>query len=158
MDAVLAAPSARPAAAPTQRSGLSSGGASSFGATTPFSTGGNSAPAIEPLDLDSINQQVSTGFCESRQQLRQEVAARLDGAEGRSVVRVRIGMTFESRTAEMSTLPTFLRGSLVGSGVFNGEVTIELPGAFNKASVEEMMERLPDFSPGSAKVTLTLGD
>jgi hypothetical protein len=66
-------------------------------------------------------------------------------------------MTFESRTVEMSTLPTFLRGSLAGSGTFNGEVTLEFPGSFTKAAVEDMMERLPDFSPGSAKVTLTLG-
>jgi hypothetical protein len=112
---------------------------------------------IDPLPLGPTEQQLSTGFCESRQQLRQEVAARLDQAESSSVVRVRIGMTFESRTAEMSTLPTFLRGSLTGYGTFNGEVTLEFPGSFTKATVEDMMERLPDFSPGSAKVTLTLG-
>jgi hypothetical protein len=56
----------------------------------------------------------------------------------------------------MSTLPSFLRGSLTGTGTFNGEVTFEFPGSFNKAAVEAMMERLPDFAPGSAKVTLTL--
>jgi hypothetical protein len=65
-------------------------------------------------------------------------------------------MTFESRTAEMSNLPSFLRGSLTGAGAFSGEVTLEFPGSFTKAAVEDMMERLPDFSPGSAKVTLTI--
>jgi hypothetical protein len=36
-------------------------------------------------------------------------------------------------------------------------VAFDFPGTFTKANVEEMMERLPDFAPGSAKVTLTLG-
>lgn len=159
MDAVLAAPSSRPATVPTPRPihSTNAAGSSSTGSTGAVPIGSNSTPTTEPLDLGSLNQQVSTGFCDSRQQLRQEVAARLDQAEGRPVVRVRIGMTFESRTAEISTLPTFLRGSLAGSGMFNGEVTLEFPGSFNKAAVEDMMERLPDFSPGSAKVTLTLG-
>jgi hypothetical protein len=64
----------------------------------------------------------------------------------------RAGLTlFEHPTA----LVTYVL--LTGTGTFNGEVTFEFPGSFNKAAVEAMMERLPDFSPGSAKVTLTLG-
>jgi hypothetical protein len=153
MDAVLVEPSARPAATLSPRP-QPSGGATTIAALSRAAGGiGN----IDSLPLGPTAQQVSTGFCESRQQLRQEIAARLDQADGRPVVRVRIGMTFESRTVEMSTLPTFLRGSLAGSGTFNGEVTLEFPGSFTKAAVEDMMERLPDFSPGSAKVTLTLG-
>src|SRR5258708_6566377 len=62
--------------------------------------GGGGFGGIDPLPLGPTDQQLSTGFCEPRQQLRQEIAARLDQAEGRPVVRVRIGMTFESRTAE----------------------------------------------------------
>lgn len=152
MDAALAAPSARPAATSTPRPPPTGG----IPPVIPPSGGSGGLGGSDPLPLGSTEQQLSTGFCDSRQQLRQEVAGRLDQAEGRSVVRVRIGITFESRTSEMSTLPSFLRGSLTGSGTFNGEVTLEFPGSFNKAAVEDMMERLPDFSPGSAKVTLTL--
>jgi hypothetical protein len=157
MDAALAAPSARPAS-PGAASGGSGVSVAPVSPTTgPAGGSGSSAPASGGLlNIGATEQQVSTGFCESRQQLRQEVAARLDQVEGRPAVRVRIGMTFESRAAEMSTLPTFLRGSLTGAGTFNGEVTLEFAGSFTKAAVEDMVERLPDFSPGSAKVTLTL--
>ena len=72
------------------------------------------------------------------------------------MIRVRIALLWDSRTVEMSTLPAFLRGSLTGTGNFSGDVSLDFPGSFTKAAVEEMMERLPDFAPGSAKVTLTL--
>lgn len=151
MDATLAAPLARPVTTPSPRPQPPAGPTPS---PTPGSGGGSGG--IDPLPIGPTDQQLSTGFCESRQQLRQEVAARLDQSEGRPVVRVRIGMTFEARTAEMSNLPSFLRGSLTGTGTFSGEVTLEFPGSFTKTAVEDMMERLPDFSPGSAKVTLTI--
>jgi hypothetical protein len=156
MDASLAPPSARPANTSVPRTAATNytGG---IAAATVTAAHPGSPSANGQSTLGIAERQVSTGFCDSRQQLRQEIAARLDQTEGLSVVRVRIGMTFESRSAEMSTLPAFLRGSLAGSGTFNGEVTLEFPGTFTKAAVEDMMERLPDFSPGSAKVTLTLG-
>jgi hypothetical protein len=156
MDATLAAPSARPASAPSSKPVLIGIDVVTPPAHAPASTPATSGP-FGSLDIGVSEQQVSTGFCDSRQLLRQEVASRLDQAEGRAVTRVRIGMTFEARTAEMSTLPAFLRGSLTGHGTFSGEVTLEFAGPFTKAAVEEMMERLPDFTPGSAKVALALG-
>mgnify|MGYP000184201014 CR=1 FL=1 len=158
MDAAFAAPSARPAAAPVEKptSNASTGGFTPPPSSTP--TGGGTATApVEVFPFASSAQTLTTGFCDSRQSLRQEVAAKLDQADSQTVIRVRIGITFDPRTADMSTLPSFLRGSLTGAGLFSGEVTLEFPGSFNKAAVEAMMERLPDFAPGSAKVTLTLG-
>jgi len=160
MDAAFAAPSARPAAAPVEKpasSSASAGGITPSSTSAPTGGGGAHVTPAEAFPFASSAQTLTTGFCDSRQALRQEVAAKLDQADGQSVVRVRIGIAYESRTADMSTLPSFLRGSLTGTGTFNGEVTFEFPGSFNKAAVEAMMERLPDFSPGSAKVTLTLG-
>ena len=159
MDAAFAAPSARPTAAPAEKPAPSFlfGGATPHPAPAPIA-GGSPAPQPSPdLPFGAVAQTLTTGFCDSRQALRQEVAARLDQAEDQTVVRVRIGIAYENRTADMSTLPSFLRGSLTGTGTFNGEVTFEFTGSFNKAAVEAMMERLPDFAPGSAKVILTLG-
>ena len=157
MDAALAAPSARPAAASSAKAISAGDGGDSFAtSSTPSSALAALAP-YDSFDLGPSEQQISTGTCSSRQQLRQEVASRLDQVEGRSALRIRIGIAFDSRAAEMSTLPTFLRGSLTGSGTFSGETTLEFVGPFTKAAVEAMIERLPDFSPGCAKVTLTLG-
>lgn len=157
MESTFSAPSARPAAATVEKP-TTTGSAGGFGQpASAMPGGGGGAPAtIEVLPFTNSGQTLTTGFCESRQTLRQEVAAKLDQAEGQTVVRVRIGITFDARTSDMSTLPSFLRGALAGAGTFSGEVTFEFPGSFNKAAVEAMMERLPDFAPGSAKVTLTL--
>jgi hypothetical protein len=55
---------------------------------------------------------------------------------------------------DVASLPAFLRGSLGGTGKFSGEAALEFAGPFTKAQVEEMVERLPDFSPGSCRLTL----
>ena len=57
---------------------------------------------------------------------------------------------------DISALPAFIRGSLTGAGKFEGEAAIEFNGLFSKAQIEAMVERLPDFTPGSCRVTLTL--
>ena len=74
--------------------------------------------------------------------------------EGRRIVSVRIALTFDERTLETGSLPSFLRGSLTGPAKFSGEAELEFSGVFTKAQVEEMVERLPDFTPGSCRVKL----
>ena len=157
MDAVLAAPSARPAAVASQRiqpagapSPAFAGSSGSFRGSSE-STGEGMQFLFTPSD-----EQLATGSCASRQELRQQIAAKLDGLADRPVIRIRIGLLWDARTDEMSNFPAFLRGSLTGTGTFSGEVILEFPGSFTKAAVEDMVKRLPDFSPGSAKVTLTL--
>ena len=97
---------------------------------------------------------VATSFLPSRQQIRQDVARLLEEQEGRRVVSVRIALTFDERTLETGSLPSFLRGSLSGPAKFSGESALEFSGVFTKPQVEEMVERLPDFTPGSCRVTL----
>jgi energy-coupling factor transporter ATP-binding protein EcfA2 len=157
MDSSLATPSARPAISPTGKSQPAA--AKSLAGITGNqgqNSGQDSSGGNDALPFGSTQEQVSTVSCPSRQELRQQIAAKLDGLAGRTVIRVRIGLLWDDRTIEMSTLPAFLRGSLTGTGAFSGEVILNFSGSFNKAAVEEMIERLPDFSPGSAKVTLTL--
>ncbi len=151
MDSTLAAPSARPATTPTGKPQPVAPSPQPAGPSNSNQPGDN-----PPFPFAPNEEQVSTTFCNSRQEIRQQVAAKLDGVTGRPVARVRIRLSWDARTDEMSTYPAFLRGSLTGMGTFSGEVTFDIPGSFTKASVEEIMERLPDFAPGSAKVTLTL--
>ncbi|MFA5262785.1 MAG: hypothetical protein WC378_03100 [Opitutaceae bacterium] len=152
MDSTLTTPSAHPATTPIGKPQPAIAMPSADVTSNPSQGGG-----YDSFPFASSQEQVSTTSCPSRQELRQQIAAKLDGLAGRSVVRVRVGLLWDARTVEMSTLPTFLRGSLTGTGAFSGEVVLDFSGSFTKAAVEDMMERLPDFSPGSAKVTLTLG-
>ncbi|MGD0262973.1 MAG: hypothetical protein ABSD29_24680 [Verrucomicrobiota bacterium] len=127
---------ARPATAPT------TGGASTAGTA-------NTSTTPQPPTED-----VGTSFLPSRQQLRQEVARLLEENEDSRIVSVQIALTFDARTVEVSALPSFLRGSLTGIASFHGESALQFSGIFTKAQVEEMVERLPDFSPGSCRVKL----
>ncbi len=156
MEAALAAPTARHAAPVLRPVPAGAGSGATAPTTSPLGTGAGGTILDGSLFVGAADEQVSTSICDSRQLLRQEVASRLDQANGRAMVRLRIAMNFEARSAEMSTLPSFVRGSLTGTGNFYGEVTLEFSGPLTKAAVEEMMERLPDFTPGYAKVTLIL--
>jgi hypothetical protein len=43
---------------------------------------------------------------------------------------------------------------LTGNASFHGESALQFSGVLTKAQVEEMVERLPDFTPGSCRVKL----
>ena len=104
-------------------------------------------PAAQPL---------STTFLPTRLEVRQQVASLLNDHQGRRIFSVRFALTYNERTTEVSTLPSLVRGSLSGLGKFAGEASLEFAGPFTKAQVEDMVERLPDFSPGACRVTLGL--
>jgi len=116
------------------------------------STAGSTAPSA--TTTQPATETVATPFLPSRQQLRQEVARLLGEQEGRRIVSVRIALTFDERMLESGSLPSFLRGSLTGPAKFSGESALEFAGVFTKPQVEEMVERLPDFTPGSCRVAL----
>lgn len=99
-------------------------------------------------------ESVSTGFLRTRQQVRQEVARILDVQAGAHVVEVKFAISYDPRHMDMGALPTFIRGTLTGTGTFSGEAALSFTGAFSKAQVEEMVERLPDFTPGACRITL----
>jgi hypothetical protein len=86
--------------------------------------------------------------------MRQAIARLLEQQEGRRIVSVRIALTFDERALDTGSLPSFLRGSLTGPAQFSGESALEFSGVFTKPQVEEMVERLPDFTPGACRVTL----
>jgi hypothetical protein len=99
---------------------------------------------------------LATAFLRSRQQIRQEIARLLEDHADCNIVGIRIALTFDERALDVGSLPSFLRGSLSGPGKFTGEAALEFAGAYTKAQVEEMIERLPDFVPGACRVTLAI--
>jgi hypothetical protein len=115
------------------------------------STTGTMTPAATP---QTATTDVGTSFQPSRQQLRQEVARLLGENEDSRIVSVQIALTFDERTVDVSTMPSFLRGSMTGVAAFHGESALQFSGVFTKAQVEDMVERLPDFTPGSCRVKL----
>jgi len=134
--------------------------------TTPAATGATTATTTQHATTGTTTattspsqpaaQPVSTTFLPTRLEVRQQVASLLNDHPDRRILSVRFALTYNERTAEVSTLPSLLRGSLSGAGKFAGEASLEFAGPFTKAQVEEMVERLPDFSPGACRVTLGL--
>ena len=125
------------------------------GPPVPLPPGLGSLPGFESppsLGVDTV----STSFLRTRQQVRQEVARLLESRTDPRVEKVRVALAYEERETEMSSLPSFIRGTLSGIGRFAGEASLEFSGAFSKAETEEMLERLPDFAPGACRVTLTI--
>ena len=117
----------------------------------PGSTVGSTTTTTTPQPSTT---DVGTSFLPSRQLLRQEIARLLDENQDSRILSVQIALTFDERTVDVSALPSFLRGSLTGVAAFHGESALQFSGVFTKAQVEDMVERLPDFTPGSCRVKL----
>ena len=121
----------------------------------PLPAGPATLPGLESVQSPGADT-VSTSFLRTRQQVRQEVARLLESRTAPRVEKIRVALTYEEREAEISTLPSLIRGTMNGIGRFAGEASLEFSGAFSKAETEEMLERLPDFTPGACRVTLTV--
>lgn len=150
-EATLIAPFDQPSAErPRPHSTPSPGGGSQSGPPLPPAWPNPDSPSPEG------GATLQTTFLTSRLAVRQEVARLLEDSGAAKALRVRFAITFDARDTEISTLPSFFRGSLSGPGHFSGEASLEFDGSFSKPQVEDMVERLPDFSPGSCRVTVTL--
>jgi hypothetical protein len=130
--------------------------ATSARTSTTSPTDSSRTPSEPATSGQPATDTVATSFLPSRQQIRQEIARLLEQQEGRRIVAVRIALTFDERTLETGSLPSFLRGSLSGPAKFSGESALEFSGIFTKPQVEEMVERLPEFTPGACRVTLAV--
>ncbi len=126
------------------------------GTTTRPSINPSDQQPIPPANAQSTVQTVSTTFLPTRLEVRQQIASLLDNHQDRRIFSVRFALTYNERTTEVSALPSLLRGSLSGLGKFAGEASLDFAGPFTKAQVEDMVERLPDFSPGACRISLGL--
>jgi len=152
--AVIAKPFESPPSDPGRRPGASSRPAlpAATSSQQEDSSGDTGAAPFRP----PATEQLSTPFCSGRDPLRQAVARLLDERGAPTIAALRIDLTYDSRHCDMSVLPSFIRGTLTGAAEFHGEASLTFAGPFSKASVEAMMERLPDFAPGSCRVMMTL--
>jgi len=140
----------------TQTTGTGTGpGPTPVTTTTTTGTGPVPDHNLPPTSSTSADT-VSTSFLPTRQQVRQEVARLLESRTDPKVEKVRIALAYDERETELSALPSFLRGTLSGIGRFSGEASLEFNGAFTKAETEDLLERLPDFTPGACRVTITI--
>jgi hypothetical protein len=119
--------------------------------TPPHGSGSVIGPVSSP-----VAETLSTSFLQTRQQVRQEVARLLESHQDSRVGMIRVALTYEERQTDMASLPSLIRGSIAGIGRFSGEATLQFAGPFTKAETEELLERVPDFTPGACRVTLTL--
>jgi hypothetical protein len=65
-------------------------------------------------------------------------------------------MYFEKRNCDLATLSAGLRGAISGLGDITADLTIAKSGAFSKAEVEQMVEKLPSFPDGDYKAELKI--
>ena len=82
---------------------------------------GPTAPAFSDSSEQPDLETLATAFLGSRQQIRREIARLLEEHTDRNIVGVRVALTFDKRTLDVGSLPSFLRGSLSGPGKFAGE-------------------------------------
>jgi len=104
----------------------------------------------------ALGEELSTSFENSKSEIRQRVAQLFDEHSERRISEVVIDITYDARQCDMSELPSLVRGTLQGHGRFHGEAALRFDGSFSKADIEDMMERLPDFSPGGCRVKIML--
>jgi hypothetical protein len=112
-------------------------------------------PGAEPeTDKPLIN--LETAFCRGIGELRQEVAVVLADYESPMVRQVTFRIYFEKRNCDLGTISAGLRGSISGLGDITADLTISKSGAFSKAEVEQMAEKLPSFPDGDYKAELKI--
>jgi hypothetical protein len=103
----------------------------------------------ESIDLP-VPPQTSIGA------LRQEIASRLQAHPEAKIVRARFTVYLEQITADLSTLPASLRGSLSGSGALAAEIKITKEGEYSKVEIEQMVEKLPSLPQARYSARLDL--
>ncbi|MBI5243200.1 MAG: hypothetical protein HY922_05860 [Elusimicrobia bacterium] len=102
--------------------------------------------ALPPVSFEER----STQYCPTLGELRQEVAAKLDGIDG-EVRQIAFTVLAASKDAELSSFPPAFRGGLRGKGDLDIQIQIGFSGPLAKAEVEALCESLPAF-PGCSYI------
>lgn len=113
-------------------------GATTSNPATTTTAAGPARPAVQPI---------STTFLPTRLEIRQQVASDLNNHPDRRILSVRFALTYNERTAEMSTLPSLLRGSLSGPGKFAGEASSSLPARSARPKSKKWSSACPISPP-----------
>jgi hypothetical protein len=121
----------------------------------------SSAEPFEPAPLPEGTIEkplidLETAFCRGVSELRQEVAVLLAEHENALVRQITFRIYCEKRNCDFATLPAGLRGSVSGLGDITADLTLSKNGAFSKAEVEQMVEKLPSLPDADYKAELKI--
>jgi len=98
----------------------------------------------------------NTIACNSPEELRKEIAVRIQDIEGSAVHRAMFTIFVNYENVDLAGYPSALRGSLSGPGGLEVQLKITCPGPMDKAEVESRCESLPVFPNASYQARLSL--
>ena len=110
---------------------------------------------VEP-EPSLLLEERSTVDCTSPEELRKELASRIQDIEGATVHKATFTIFVNYEKVDLSGYPSALRGSLSGPGGLEVQLKITCPGPMDKAEVETRCESLPVFPNAYYQARLSL--
>lgn len=111
-------------------------------------TSGNNTHSLTKIET------VQTPFLKTLGSLRQEVASKLGAIDSVKIIRCQFFIYSQQSNIDLGTLPSALRGTLIGNGEIVADISINKNGEFSKAQIEQMIEMLPTMTGAQYKVEL----
>ena len=110
---------------------------------------------ITPVPTISLEPR-STIVCQSPEELRKEIATRIQDIEGSRIREVIFTIFVNYEDVDLAGYPSALRGALSGIGSLEVQLKITCPGLMDKAEAETRCESLPRFSNASYQARLSI--
>jgi len=98
----------------------------------------------------------NTIACTSPEELRKEIAARIQDIEGSAVHKAMFTIFVKYENVDLAGYPSALRGALSGPGSLEVDLKITCPGPMDKAEVESRCEALPGFTNAFYQARLSI--
>ena len=116
---------------------------------------GPEAEPIVPMPSVSLEER-STIACHSPEELRKEIATRVQDIEGPGIQKATFSIFANHEDVELTGYPSALRGALTGPGSLEVQLKITCPGPMDKAEVETRCELLPRFDNANYQARISI--
>jgi hypothetical protein len=110
---------------------------------------------IVPMPSVSLEER-STIACRSPEELRKEIATRVQDIEGPGIQKAVFSIFANHEDVDLTGYPSTLRGALTGPGSLEVQIKITCPGPIDKAEVETRCESLPKFENATYQARLSI--
>jgi len=110
---------------------------------------------IVPMPSVSTEER-STIACRSPEELRKEIATRIQDIEGPDIQNATFNIFANYQDVELMGYPSSLRGALTGPGSLDVQLKITCQGPMDKAEVETRCESLPKFDNATYRARLSV--
>ena len=121
--------------------------------TTPLpksSDGAIETPVVPPPTQVTVqSDELGTPPSRSIGELRQQLAARLNGVENGAIQQVSFRILANAQDLDLSGVSSGVRGGLSGRGSLDVQIELTCPGPMTKAEVEAKCEQLPQMPNGT---------